>query len=344
MRYRDLGATRLRVSELGFGCGAVGGLIVRGDRRSVVRAVGRAIELGVNYFDTAPVYGNGLSESHLGMALTELKADVQVGTKVMLTPSDLEGDIAAAVTASLEGSLGRLQCEYVDLLQLHNRIRDRRTMYRGEMSVTVSDVCAVCEAFRRLQEQGKIGYWGLNGIGDTPAILKAVGSVEAHSIQVCYNLLNPTAGAQAPPGFAFQDFQRLIDRAAERCMGVLAMRVLAAGALSGREERHPLAATGFIPIASGRDYADDVRRAASFVFLIAEGHVGSLVEAALRFAISKPEVSTALVGFSSLAQLEEAVGYVAKGPLPREALDRIATVAALEAESGSQANEGRSPA
>jgi len=341
VKYRSLGATGLQVSELGFGCGSVGGLVVRGQPRSIVAAVGRAVELGVNYFDTAPAYGNGLSETNLGRSLNELKADVLVGTKVMLTPADLEDGIGAAVTASLEASLRRLRRERVDLLQLHNRIRSSHIMYRGEVSVTVSDVHAAVEAFHRLQEQGKIRFWGLNGIGDSPAILAAVGSAEAHSIQVCYNLLNPSAGMQAPPGFPFQDFQRLIDRAAERHMGVLAMRVLAAGALTGSAERHELASTGFIPIASGKDHADDVRRARLFRFLVDEGHTRSLVEAALRFALSKPQVSTALIGFSSLEQLEEAVECAERGPLPAEVLDRIAAVVSLQAQQEAEQTDTR---
>ena len=88
MDYRALGQTGLRVSALGFGCGNVGGLMVRGTPADRERAVARAIELGINYFDTAPSYGNGLSERHLGQALSALKADVYVGTKFRLTAEE----------------------------------------------------------------------------------------------------------------------------------------------------------------------------------------------------------------------------------------------------------------
>src|SRR6476469_9024673 len=85
MEYRQFGRTGLEVSVLGFGCGAVGGLLIKGDREEMVRVVARAIEAGINYFDTARSYGNGVSEANLGWVLEELKPAVLVGTKVQLT-------------------------------------------------------------------------------------------------------------------------------------------------------------------------------------------------------------------------------------------------------------------
>ena len=82
MKYRNLGKTGLKVSELGFGCGSIGGLMVRGERKDQLRVVTRAIESGINYFDTARIYGDGQSETNLGQVLKELKSDVVVGTKV----------------------------------------------------------------------------------------------------------------------------------------------------------------------------------------------------------------------------------------------------------------------
>ena len=69
MEYRPLGSAAIQVSEIGFGCGNVGGLMIRGERSAQVRAVARALELGINYFDTAPSYGDGQSETNLGQAL-----------------------------------------------------------------------------------------------------------------------------------------------------------------------------------------------------------------------------------------------------------------------------------
>src|SRR5438093_335762 len=125
MESRSLGKTGLTVSTLGFGCGNVGGLIIRGTPAERERAVARAIELGINYFDTAPSYGDGQSEQNLGQVLKALKPKVYVGTKFRVDGSDL-ADIPRAVARSLDASLRRLGLERVDLLQLHNRIEPAR--------------------------------------------------------------------------------------------------------------------------------------------------------------------------------------------------------------------------
>lgn len=184
MKYRNLGRTGIKVSELGFGCGSIGGLMVRGEHRDQLRVVARAIESGIN-------------------------------------------------------------------------------------------------------------------------------------------LLNPSSGTQVQAGFPFQDYRRLIDVAADNEVGVIAIRILAAGALSGTTERHPVAAQSVSPIATGDRFEEDVERAQAFRFLIEDGYVSSLVEAAVRFAISKDEISTALIGISNLEQLEQAVAYDNKGPLPAEAFDHL---------------------
>ena len=121
MKYRNLGKTGLKVSELGFGCGSIGGLMVRGDRKDQLRVVERTIESGINYFDTARIYGDGQSETNLGQVLKELKPDVVIGTKVQLTAGDMER-IEEATIESVEGSLKRLGLECVDLIQLHNQV------------------------------------------------------------------------------------------------------------------------------------------------------------------------------------------------------------------------------
>src|ERR1700744_46898 len=122
MQLRVFGRTGMQVSVLGFGCGAVGGLMVRGDPADQERTVARAISAGVNYFDTAVQYGEGESEKNLGRILQKLKpADAVVGTKGRLQ-ADQYGKDADAVAASLENSLARLQLERVDIFHLHNPI------------------------------------------------------------------------------------------------------------------------------------------------------------------------------------------------------------------------------
>ena len=113
MDYRQLGRTGLRVSALGFGCGDVGGLIVRGTLAERERAVARAVELGINYFDTAAAYGNGRSQENLGEVLQRLKPDVYVGTKFRLEPADLS-DVAGAWRARCEAEPAPPELERVD--------------------------------------------------------------------------------------------------------------------------------------------------------------------------------------------------------------------------------------
>src|SRR5436853_5185904 len=119
MERRTLDRTGLKVSVLGFGCGAVGGLMVRGNPADQERAVARAIELGINYFDTAALYGNGESERNLGRVLKALKADVIVGTKVRLSAEHRAG-VGKAIEQGMNDSLSRMGRDHVDLFQLHN--------------------------------------------------------------------------------------------------------------------------------------------------------------------------------------------------------------------------------
>ena len=319
MQSRSLGKTGLTVSTLGFGCGNVGGLIIRGTPAERERAVARAMELGVNYFDTAPSYGDGESERNLGQVLKALKARVQVGTKFRLDPHDLH-DIPGAVARSLDQSLKRLAMERVDLFQLHNRIESAR----GAGALSLGDVLnEVVPAVQKLRQQGKVGFCGITALGETRALHQAIDSGPIDTAQVCYNLLNPSAGFSVPAGFPAQDFGGLLDRTRERRMGVIVIRVLAAGALSGVEARHPVAVPSVDPIATAPDYRTDVTRAQRLGALVREGHVENLIEASIRLAVSSDAVSTVLVGYSSLEHLEAAAAAVNRGPLPPAALQRL---------------------
>jgi L-galactose dehydrogenase/L-glyceraldehyde 3-phosphate reductase len=113
-------------------------------------------------------------------------------------------------------------------------------------------------------------------------------------------------------------------RGREAGVGVIGIRVLAAGALSGEAARHPIAAPNVEPIASGSSYEVDLSRARRLLPLVAEGHAGSLVEAAVRFAISHGAMSTVLIGIATLEQFEIAAAAAAKGPLSPAALARVA--------------------
>jgi aryl-alcohol dehydrogenase-like predicted oxidoreductase len=325
VKYRVLGRTGLQVSELGFGCGSVGGLLVRGEYPEMRWGVARALELGITYFDTASLYGDGQSEVNLGSVLRELRADPIVGTKVRLKRPDLDR-IEAAIAESVEASLRRLGRERVDLIQLHNPfVPHSEPDWAG---VTLHHFPTVLRAFETLERQGKARFWGITGLGETEILHQVVAGGGFHTVQVVLNLLNPSTGWQMPPGFPYQDYRQLINRAASKQMGVIVIRALAGGALSGSSDRHPVAARSVVPIATERDYGADAARAQRFAFLVEEGTVRNLVEASIRFVISTPELSTALVGISSLEQLERAVEYANQGPLPAEVLGRIRTIQA----------------
>jgi L-galactose dehydrogenase/L-glyceraldehyde 3-phosphate reductase len=177
-----------------------------------------------------------------------------------------------------------------------------------------------------LRAQGKVRFWGLTGVGVTESLHRVVDSGALYSVQTVYNLLNASAGADVAPGFDMPDYKRLIDRANAAEMGVVVIRVLAAGALSGLAERDPVAVPSVAPIGSGRDYQQDLDRSAGFRFMVSEGFADDLVEASIRFALSNPGVSTVLVGYSNMDHLEQSVRFADKGPLPSEALDRLPQV------------------
>jgi L-galactose dehydrogenase/L-glyceraldehyde 3-phosphate reductase len=317
MEKRILGRTGASVSVLGFGCGAVGGLMVRGAPADQARAVSRALDAGINYFDTAPAYGDGASEENLGRVLKSLQPEIFLSTKFTVLPEHRR-NIAEGIAQSLERSLGRLGRDHVDLLQLHNRIASGGSD-RPLDAATVLD--QVVPALQSLRQQGKIRFIGITALGDTAALQKVVDSGAFDTAQICHNLLNPSATTALPPNFPCQDFEKLAVRAHAKGMGTIGIRILAGGALSGQETRHPTGAASVEPIASGPDYAADVKRALALQALVGAGYARSLIEAALRFSFASEAMTTVLVGTSTLDQLENAITCANKGPLTKAALD-----------------------
>jgi L-galactose dehydrogenase/L-glyceraldehyde 3-phosphate reductase len=324
MEQRVLGRTGMRVSVLGYGAGAVGGLMVRGAPEEQARSLATALDAGITYVDTAPSYGDGESEKSLGRLLRGLASRPQLGTKVRL-PAAARGDIAGAVAASLEASLARLGLDSVDLLQLHDPIG-------APGGLTLAQVLdEAVPAMRRLQRQGKCRFLGITALGDTAALRQVLEAGAFDTAQVPYNLLNPTWLGAPRLGLPGQDFQRLGEVAAARGVGLIGIRILAAGALSGEAARHPVAMPSVAPIASADDYATDLAHARRLLPLVAEGHAASLAELAVRFAVTRTEIGTALVGTASVEQLETALAAARKGPLPAETLARIAALLSTEA-------------
>jgi aryl-alcohol dehydrogenase-like predicted oxidoreductase len=323
MQLRVFGRSGMQLSVLGFGCGAVGGFMVRGDPAEQERVIARAIAAGVNYFDTAVQYGDGESEKNLGRVLRKLKpANVVVGTKVRLPEREF-GRIAEAVATSLEGSLARLGLDRVDIFHLHNPITARG----GGSALSVREVLGeVVPAFERLRAQGKIRFLGMTAVGDTAALRQVIEAGAFDSAQIVYNMLNPSAAEELPKYYPAQDYGRLFDATQGAGVGVVGIRVLAGGALSGSAERHPTAGPAPEPIGSAMRYDADVDRARRLMPLVEEGFAASLTEAATRFALSHPAMGTILVGMASPQQFEDALAAVLKGPLPQAALDRLSAL------------------
>ncbi len=318
MEKRKFGRTGLDISVLTFGCGAVGGLMTKGSAADQERAVARALEAGINHFDTAAAYGDGASEQNTGRVLAKLKPDIILSTKVRVPAQ--RPDIGAAVAASLEASLKRLQRDHVDVFQLHNMIAARADGATMSVDEVLGDVVP---ALNRARQQGKTRFIGFTAIGETAALHRLIASDAFDTAQVPYNALNPSPGEAILAAYPAHDYDRILNQAKESGVGTIGIRVLAGGALSGREERHPLGAAVVEPIGSGRDYATDVARARRLDALVREGHAGSLTEMAMRFAISNPKLSTTEIGLANTDELEAAIRAIELGPLSAVALARL---------------------
>jgi aryl-alcohol dehydrogenase-like predicted oxidoreductase len=330
MEQRQLGRTDLRVSVIGFGCGMVGGLMVGGGAVDQEAAVGTAIDHGVNYFDTAPAYGGGRSEENLGSALRALRQRPVVGTKFRVdpeAPTDAEKRrrIGETILGSVEASLRRLRLDCIDLLQLHNPVAAQNSRGGLPLEIIQGEVAPV---LRGLIDQGKIRHAGLTGLGHAPSVIELVESGDFDTAQVSYSLLNPSAAAALPKDAVAEDYCNMLAPIGRANLGVIGIRLLSGGSLSGLAERHPTAMARVIPLGagpgSGTDYAQDVETARRFEFLVREGLAESLAAAALRYGLSNPGLHTVVVGFSSGEQLDEAIRCASAGPLDTSTLTRIA--------------------
>ena len=171
MERRRLGRTGLQVGVLGFGAGAVGGLMTKGSPADQERAFARALELGINYIDTASIYGNGESEKTLGRIFKGRKRDdIYLGTKFRLKAADRRR-VADFVTQSMDESLTRLGLDHVDLLQLHNPLVSVDADDRMDVDIALNEVVP---ALHKLQKAGKTRFIGFSGVGEPAALLKAV--------------------------------------------------------------------------------------------------------------------------------------------------------------------------
>lgn len=318
MKYRKLGKTGISISEVGFGCGNVSGIIIRQPIQVRLQAVRRALESGINYFDTAPQYGQGQSELNLGQLLKELHANPFVATKVRLQSDDL-GNINKAINDSMNNSLQRLQRDYVDVLLLHNPVCARRGNRRD--AVTVEDVLGaggILQAMGNIKAQGKARFLGFTGLGDTDVLHSLVKTGRFDVFQCYYNILNPSASEEVKPGFNAQDYKRLMKVAASTGMGILGIRIMAAGALSNEPPTRASENT----MSPGSEYDSDISRGKKLESLVG-GDVESIQELAFRYALTNKQLSCLLIGFAEMEHIKQSLAWVEKGPLPVALMERI---------------------
>src|SRR5438034_11693808 len=216
MKYRTLGRTGLKVSEIGFGGAPAGiaGYIEAGDsaaaaaRASVARAIRRGLELGLNYLDTAPGYGAGLGEEIFGDAIAGRRDEVILATKTGARDP-------AGILDSVDQSLRRLGTDHIDLLQFHGGwygAEDvEKILHRGGL-----------ETYQRLQEQGKVRFLGFTAEGPSGGVSELIATDAFDVMQCRYNLLNQHT-------CDYVNEAGIIREAKARGMGVVTMRTLTSG-------------------------------------------------------------------------------------------------------------------
>jgi L-galactose dehydrogenase/L-glyceraldehyde 3-phosphate reductase len=281
------------------------------DTNAQLATVRRAIDVGINWFDTAPGYGNGASEANLGRVLAELRAEgtVQIATKVRVPPEALDR-VGDYICQSVEDSVRRLRMTHVALLQLHNGIT--RVRCEEPASLTPADILGpVAAALRRLRDDGLVAYFGLTGTGQPIALREVICSGAFDTLQVPFNILNPSAGFADPVGLTDPDYDNIMTDCAALGVGVFAIRVFAGGALLNQPPSAHTLTTPFFPLAL---YERDLEQARRLREQIADRM--PIPELGVRFALSQPAVASAIIGFGSPAHVEAIAQIPLEEPLP----------------------------
>lgn len=316
MNYRKLGRTGIDVSEFIFGCGAVGGIMIRSDDETMRRVIRIALDAGINWFDTASSYGQGKSEENLGRMLSEIDETPHVSTKIRLDMAADPLDIAGQIERQMTESLSRLQLDRIELYQLHNNIGGTR----GDRQLGLEDVLGtggVLDTLERLRDQGLTRFIGITALGDLDLVKQVIASGRIDTAQVYVNLINPSAGRAATNLSSGQNLSGLVDCCAENDVGVIAIRTLAAGVLA-TDERH-----GRESILTPNTELSAEERICGEVFGILGDEYGTRAQTALRYVLSNPKVSCIDFAAGEIAHLEEALPAIALGPLPKAAMDAL---------------------
>ncbi|MGB2820621.1 MAG: aldo/keto reductase [Phycisphaerae bacterium] len=302
MKMRKLGSTDLEVSEL-----SLGGLFISSfgaELEDARKATLRALELGVNYIDTAPTYAN--SEEVLGKILVDVDQPVILSTKLGGRPRPFEPRDKDCLRRSVEESLHLLGRERIDILMVHEPDRPGQYDWWTDHEKYEGPVL---ELLDELKAEGVIRYTGLGGTtAYTLARLIRTGRFDVVLTAFNYSLLWREAEIEVLPA------------AKEQGTGVVIGSPLQQGALAARHDAE---------VADGAAWLSPPRRnqfKALYAFLDELGM--PIVELALRFVISNGDVACALMGARSAAEVQQNVEYVAKGGLPADVLDRLDEIAA----------------
>ena len=303
--------------------------MVLADEDTRRRVLHRALDAGVNWIDTAPLYGQGRSEEAIGALLAEIAEPPYLSTKVRLD-LDALSDIPGAIERSVHESLRRLRRESVDLLQLHNQIGTRQGS--GVLgAISIEDVLrknGVSDGLERMRKQGLTRYIGLTALGEATAIVRALQSGRFDSAQVYYNLLNPSAARVMPPAWSGHDFSGVCAACARHDVAMMGIRVFASGVLAtdlrhGRE----------VVLTENSALADETQRAHAALNALGEGH-GTRAQTALRFALANPGFACFVVGIGEPSHLDEVIEAQSRGPLAPEVIARLEPVYARDFAAG----------
>ena len=310
MRERLFGKLGM-ASALTLGGGGLGQVWGSTSREECVATVLEAVESGINLLDLAPTYGNGEAESVIGEAFDgNLPAGVRITTKCRAGDTPPE-QVYNLLASSLDGSLGRMNLERVDVMFLHNAVTlgDEG----GDRLTPVATVVeGVAPAFERLIAEGRIGHWGLTGIGNADALIHLLSNGPRPGyIQCITNLLDSAGGL-------FQGTERprpreVIAAANANGVAVMGIRAVQAGALTDAIDR---------TLPEGHTELADFARAAPFRAIAAdEGHSAAFL--AHRYALSMEGVSTVVLGVKNREELRECLAAEAAGNLDPALISRI---------------------
>lgn len=309
---RRFGRTELQIPRITFGGGWVGGVLIHGDRETAFAALDMAVDAGIDWLDTAALYGNGVSETVIGAWLAERPDATLSGISTKFRVDPAVPDLRSQMLASVEASLKRLGRDSVDVIIQHNKI-GADTGYTAKTGIEMAAI------MKELREQGLCRHLGLSALGDPSEVSEIVRSGSYDVAQVYYNALNPTAQAPAEGPWNTSDFNGLLHECKAYDVGVMGIRIFAAGHLA-TSERHGRE----IPITLNSGDGAEEARAAVMRAALGASH-GAAAQAALRFGLACDLLDTIVVGLGDLEHLRLAIEAAGQGALPAGALQAART-------------------